>query len=181
MRTLLATAATVLLLGTLAACSDDAPQPTFQPSTEAATSSPPPSASDPPPSSDPPKPETAASFLRRWQAEAFEMQNSGDTTAYREMSLRCESCDSLADRVDSVYDAGGWIRTDGGSVRNLKEVGGQGRLHIFEYVLKSAPTIYRQTSEGSKQRLGGGTARYQVNVLRRGDSYGVVTATGIPM
>lgn len=178
MRALLATATAVLLLGSLTSCSDDDPQPRLEPSTDspAPTSSPPSSA---PPSTNPPDDETAEQFILRWQDEEYAMQNNGDTSVYRDMARGCSSCDNLATRVDAIYAAGGSIRCQGGQILGLTETGRSGRVIVFEYTLRSRPTVIHESAGSPVTRLPGGKARYQVNVLASPSGFSIVSATAL--
>ncbi len=177
MRTrLLATSVAVLLALTLAGCSDD-PQPIIEPalSTTAAPSATP---NETPSSTPTPEAESesAKDFIRRWQDEAFDMQATGDTSAYLAMSLRCESCDSLAAKVAEIYADGGSVRSGTGTstVTRLKRVGGSSGVSIFDYTLDSPSSSILDQRGEVVERFSGGSEDYQINVIKRRGQWKVV-------
>ena len=96
-----------LFLCFLTACNGEA-------SSTAGSADPTPSASDTSSPSDPsptPDTETPEEFVRAWVAEYNAMQNTGDTEKFRGMSRRCETCITVADRMDGYYEAGGYVKT----------------------------------------------------------------------
>lgn len=166
----------LLVLGGLSACNGD-PEPKIADPTSSSpssgtsttgggpTNSPPPSD---PPTSEPPDltQETPAEFIRRFQAASFAMQNSGDSKEYRMMTKDCESCDNIADRVDSIYKSGGYIEHSGGRALSIKRVGEQPPILILEFTLKAKPSAIYSASGAVQERFGGGTARFQANIKR---------------
>src|SRR3954447_10747806 len=66
-----------------------------------------------------PQRETPEHFIRRWAAEDTRIQRTGDTATFREMSDGCKGCLELADLVDQIYGAGGFIHTRGWQVRDI--------------------------------------------------------------
>jgi hypothetical protein len=164
-----------LLAWTLTACSDD-PEPIVEPTPSPTSTAPTQPTS--PPTSEPPERESAQEFIRRWQAEAFAMQVSGDTSRYRELSLNCESCDLLAGSVSEIYDSGGSVRFRGRhQVIDLVRVGKERGTLIFEYTLQSPRSEVLDSDGNVSQRFSGGRNEYQVNVVRREGGWSISSAS----
>ncbi len=138
------TALTAVLLSLSACNGDPEPQvadPTSEPPTSEPTTSPTATESTPtePPTSEPPEKETAQEFLRRWQEAANEMQVSGVSDKFRALNADCESCDVFAGNVDRIYEAGGFIRTDGGTISGIERWGKVNEWPTFDVRVESAP------------------------------------------
>lgn len=154
MRTLIAAIAICL---TLTACSDDDP-----PGSQGY----PTPTGDPTPTDEPSEPETvdpaeetAQEFLRRWVAVGNDAQNTGDVTEYAELSgPSCSSCDQFIQSVRDVYDAGGFIESDGEQVRRIEHIGGRD----WRVSVKVAPTRYRERADGPTKTLPAGAFDYRV-------------------
>ena len=137
-----------------------------------------PPVSSAPPSSDPtqpPKRESPEHFIRRWAAEDIQMQRSGNTTKFRGLSTGCRDCVALADRVESIYKAGGYIRTKGWSVTRVavgpRSSGGfLAELHVI-----SEPTHYRESAGAPLKSYPGGPAVYELRIARVGSSWNVTS------
>ena len=142
-----------LVMSALTACSDVAS------STAGPTSpQPPPSVSSSPAEPSPsPETQTPEEFVRAWVAEYNAMQNSGDTKRFRSMSRRCETCTTVADRMDRYYGAGGYVKTDGLTITRLRvsKVNGKGQRAVTIHV-DAAPTEYVEKSGGPVLELPGG-------------------------
>src|SRR5687767_1034537 len=81
----------------LAGCSDE-PEPTPK-IPEPTSSSPTPT----PTESETAEAESPEDFIRRWADVEAQMENTGDTAAYRELSNKCQACTELADLVEKYY------------------------------------------------------------------------------
>ncbi len=125
-----------------------------------------PPVSSPPTSSptQPPKHESPEAFIRRWAAEDSRMQNTGDTHDFRAMSKSCSGCDSVADRVDSIYEAGGKIRTRGWALVRVYESDRGVTSRTMELIVDSAPTTYSPSRGASPRHLEGGREHFQVRL-----------------
>ncbi len=99
-------------------CTGDEPQPDPTPIVASPTESP--SESPTPSESAPPEAESAKDFIRRFVAVQNEAQVTGDVKEYRSLQRKCPPCMSLADRVESIYADGGWIKTDGWKIRAIR-------------------------------------------------------------
>src|SRR6478735_5094659 len=123
----------------LAGCSDD-PEP--EPKIPQATSS---SPTPTPTESETPEAESPEDFIRRWQATGDEMQRTGESADYLDISPNCAACKSLAKNVDDIYGDGGRIEFAGAKVVNLEESGS--KPPTYDVGLRLPETrIYRQSS-----------------------------------
>jgi hypothetical protein len=125
----------------------------------------------------PAKRESAEHFIRRWAAADIQMQNTGETAPFREMSDHCHDCLDLANRVDSIYRAGGYIHTEGWSVGKVAIVSQTGARLLINMHVVSKPTAYRESSNGPRKSYPGGPATYQLGVAKSADSW-MVTSLG---
>jgi len=115
------------------------------------------------------QPETAEEFIRRWVDVDTELQNTGESAAFRALSDRCAPCDSLAERIESIYKGGGDVHTDGWRVLTVSENG-----HLeFDVAVESAPTRYREEEGAPLQRFPGGRLKYLFKLSRVGDEWRV--------
>lgn len=110
------------------------------------------------------KPETAEEFIHRWNDEQGRMQD-GDTSAYRALVPDCAPCMQAADLVDSIYAAGGTVRTGGRTIQSITKRGsGEDQEHVFRVVVESSPTILRESADAPPRRLLGGRSIYDVTL-----------------
>lgn len=151
----------------LAGCSDD-PEPTPK-IPEPTSSSPTPTET----ATEEPETESPEEFIRRWAAVEAEMENTGDTAQYLEMSQRCQACTKLADLIQGYYKAGGSVRWDGWTIRTIEEEPGAGK-NAYAVSVTSAPTRYKESAAGPAKRLDGGSSTHLLRLARSGDSWIVV-------
>lgn len=156
-RRALALTLTVPLL--LAGCSDDpAPEPKMP---------------DPTPSSSAPSPtesetaeaESPEEFVRRWVEVSNEMQRTGDVDAYLKISGECRPCKQVARQVASAFEAGGYVKTKGWTVRSITDRSGGGKP-IYDVRVDSAPTELKASKSGKPSRLPGGDLTYRFRLNR---------------
>lgn len=160
------TAAAVLLLGLGACTGGEDPEPILAPPVESSSS--PPTTAEP--TSEPtPEPESAAEFIRRWAQVEMEMENSGETAEYRALSPGCEACRKLADQVDSIYAADGFIEWGGWDIRSIKRH--EDFVDGYEVVVVSSPTRYRETKGGPLKRFAGGRDSHLLIVRENADGW----------
>lgn len=119
-----------------------------------------------------PKPESAKAFIRRFGDLERDMQNSGDSQAYRAVSAGCEGCDNLADLVDRYYSAGGSISWEGWKVRTFRRYDVRSGAYLL--VVNSAPTVYTEAANEPEQRLQGGVSQYVFDLRRDGLTWLVI-------
>jgi hypothetical protein len=150
----LALAGPVLLAG----CSDDAaPTPKMpEPSTSSSTPT--------PTESEAPEAESPEEFVRRWVEVDREMQNTGETGAYEEISSKCKTCMSVAARVASIYEAGGFVKTDGLTIQRIVDQSAADGRKTLDVTVRSSPTVYKESAGGDEQRLPGGTVTYRMRL-----------------
>lgn len=151
-RTATALIVTVLLL---AGCSGD-PEPRFTP-----TESPSPSKSE---ASAEPEAQTPEEFLAAWMALQREMQNTGETEEFLAASKGCDSCEDTARLVEQFYAAGGFIKTDGRSILDIRTVQ---ENRIYDVRVRSAPTKYRRDSSAPVRSFPGGVTTYRVTLRKQ--------------
>ena len=152
----IATAGLLGFAGVGCTSSDDPPEPAPLP-TE--TSSPSRSTAAAP--SLPPSAEGAnARALKAFARHYFDVINyaiaTGDTAAVREFaSPRCESCNAIAKSIDTVYDNGGHIESEGWRINYLRYLGKRGANRVISIgVFLSPETIV--SADGSVDRNEGG-------------------------
>ena len=162
-------ATVAFMLCSLTACNGEAsstagPDPTPSPSVTGSPSDPSPSHS--------PDTQTPEEFVRAWVAEYNAMQNSGDTEKFRSMSRRCETCATVADRMDRYYEAGGYVKTDGLTINRLRvsKADAKGQRAVTIHV-RAAPTEYAEEEGGPVQELPGGDPVLQLSIQPRRTSW----------
>lgn len=122
-----------------------------------------------------PEGETARQFIRRWVGLINLIQRTGDAAPYRAISgPDCRSCKSFATRVEKIYAAGGFVRTRGSRITDLRN-DGNGQWTV---TLHAAPTEYRKTRSAATQRLGGGRYSYVVYIGRVSGDWRVASYIG---
>ncbi|MCF6376410.1 hypothetical protein L2K70_02220 [Nocardioides KLBMP 9356] len=150
----------------LAGCTDD-PDPTPK-IPEPTSSSPSPTASE----SETPNAESAEDFIRKWAAVEAQMENTGETAEYRAMSKGCKACSELADNVERVYEAGGYLKWDGWQIKRITQREFQDNQYVVKVV--SRPTEYKESSNGAVKKLAGGPGAHLLTLKTLGDSWLVV-------
>ncbi|WP_374458122.1 hypothetical protein [Nocardioides sp.] len=162
----LALATPVLLAG----CSGDAePTPKMpDPTTSSVTPE--------PTESETPEAESPEDFVRRWQAASDEMQRTGRTKPYLELSPDCDACRSLASNVDDIYADGGRIEFDGSEIVRLKNAGDQ--PPTFDVNLQLSETRIFRKGASSPETLPAGKMAIRVT-LKQVDEAWTVTHYGV--
>jgi hypothetical protein len=121
-----------------------------------------------------PKRESPDHFIRRWAAEDTRMQNTGETSKFRQMAKGCEGCLAVARFVDSTYAAGGRIETKGWSLMKVIPDDLHRGTQTFDFTVDSAPTTYWTSAGSSAKRFRGGRERFQLRLAPMSGSW-VVT------
>jgi hypothetical protein len=149
----------------LAGCSDD-PEPT--PKMPEPTSSSPTSTE---PATEEPEAESPEEFIRRWAAVEAEMENTGDTAEYLEMSRECKACTGLAEIIEGWYEAGGYVEWGGWRITRITPRGDS-----TEFVVRvvSSPTKYKERAKGPVKTYPGGRGAHVLTLKPKGNSW-VVT------
>jgi hypothetical protein len=72
--------------------------------------------------------------------------------------MGCEPCVAVADQVEQIFRAGGYVKTDGWSVEKLRvsQPGAGGRL-TATVDITSSPTEFAESATADVQRLEGGS------------------------
>jgi hypothetical protein len=132
-------------------CSDDPPEPKpLDPPTGSETTT-------APPTSEPPKAQTPEALIRSWLTAVDEAQASGDTGALRRAFPGCAACTTFADRVDEIYDAGGWVKAPlkkNISIK-LREKRSTGR-RIYDVTFFAPPWLLKESAKAKAVRQKGG-------------------------
>lgn len=162
-------AAALVLVG----CSDDPPKP--KPLD-------PPSGSEsptPPPTSEPPKAQTPEEAIRTWIQVSYDVQTSGETGEFRSLGRDCKPCDKFADRIDSVYADGGWVKPPLQKLKStkLKEKFSDGR-RVYRASVLSPPWSYKEHGGAKVTKERGGPSTLQIE-LRQFDGSWLVTHYGV--
>jgi hypothetical protein len=92
------------------------------------------------------------------------MQNTGDTSKFRQMSHGCDGCDAVADRVDSIYEAGGNVHTNGWTRLDVIQSSQDGKKLTLDLKVDSAPTTYVPSKGAAPRHLDGGHEHFQVQL-----------------
>jgi hypothetical protein len=155
------------LCALLSGCSDDS----------SSSADPPPTATTTPadPTSSPTEEvESPEDFLQRWVEADREMENSGNTAEYLAMSKQCSACKGLADQIEGIYKAGGYVKTDGWTILSTKfsKPNKQGVLSATMKI-DAAPTKYVEAEGGEVQELDGGVQRQLVTLSASGGTWNV--------
>lgn len=165
-------AALAALALALTACSDDTRPPTPDRS-EPVTSPAAPVSSALPTSEPTAEAETASTFIRRWAQIEKEMQNTGDTRAYRTLSSDCEGCDSLASAIEGYYGDGGSVTWGGWTILSVRNYDPKVK-NSYLVSVRSGPTTLRESRGAAPQRLTGGAKKYVIELRREGASWVVL-------
>lgn len=165
-----ALALTIAVSVLLAGCSDD-PEPT--PNIPDPTSS---SPTPTEPASEEPEAESPEEFVRRWVEVDRDMQNSGDISEYERISGECETCMSVARRIEKIFANGGFVKTKGLAILSVKDQAGTGGRRVVDVRVRSAPTVYKESADGREQRFPGGTITYRMR-LNAGPPWQLVRLT----
>ena len=123
-----------------------------------------------------PAPETPQEFVRRWIGLEREMHNSGDTTAFRELSAECEPCGDLADKVDDYDASGGSVKYSDVKVQRIRKDADL----TFTVWVKDGPIEYRTSPEADVESLPGGQTSYKIALTRSDDGYTVADFVTLP-
>lgn len=116
MKRALVAAGAVTLALSLAACSEDEPEPEVGP-TESTSSSTPDTSPTEPPEKEAWEKNTragAVAFVKHWIAVFNDAQDDGDVAELRALSSpKCVTCNNFADRAEAIYKDGGFYKSKG--------------------------------------------------------------------
>ena len=154
-RRALAVAAALPLL--LAGCSEGEAEPKMP--------DPSPSSSSSTPTAEPTvEQESPEEFVRRWVRADREMQNSGEVDDYLALSKRCKPCKSVAERVQAIFEAGGYVKTDGLVIRRITDNSGGDGPKVLDVSVRSSPTVLKESADAEPQTLPGGDVVYRMRL-----------------
>jgi hypothetical protein len=92
------------------------------------------------------------------------MENSGRVADYLQLTRSCGPCKDLARQIQGFYRAGGYVRWAGWDIRTIRPYDSATRPNSFAVRVVSAPTTYRESSQGPIKHLDGGPATEVVAV-----------------
>ena len=166
-------AAVAALMLALSSCSEDPVKPKpLEP--ESSSSSP---TSSP---SETPKPESPQDVIRLWIATGNEMQTTGDTTTYRDVTRYCGDCKEFADYVERIYEKGGHIEFEGERIVEVARKAASRKAAAFDVKTRSGPTSYTERRGGPLKTYDGGTVTYRVTLELRNDRWFITSSEGLP-
>ena len=113
-----------------------------------------------------PEPETAKQFIRRWPLIETEMINTGETAEYRAISgSQCTACTRLAERVDDIYQRGGYAQTSGWQIDSIARAPSADRTErVFVVRTTAATTEFRNSAGAELKTLPGGAITHQITI-----------------
>lgn len=123
--------------------------------------------------------ESPEEFIRRWVEVSRQMFSTGDTSDYLELGPDCRDCDRIAASVERIYTAGGVVEWEGRTVLSVRPMG-RPADHQFRYVVRSAPTRFRETAEGPWKTLPGGRSIQFIALEPRGETWTVLETKELP-
>ena len=151
----------------LAACGEDDPEPQIpEPS-----ATPTPTASESPSAAQ----ESPEEFIRRYVEVEQAMENSGDSSAYRSLiDRRCKGCMQLADRVDDIYGAGGYVETRGWNIIRVDVTNEADDQASLDLTVQSSPTVFVVSEDARKQQYPGGRLKYSFRLVNEDAQWAVL-------
>lgn len=155
-----------LLLGlalVVAGCSEDEPEPSPAPTSPAPSTSSVAASPSPTPTVDPDSPEA---FISQWFEAADDAQRTGHTETFRSMSVQCQPCDAVADRIEKIYAKGGQINFEGSTVSDIRPHQGTADFRRFRFRVVTGPTEYRERAGGPLKSLPGDDLTYDMTLLK---------------
>ena len=120
-----------------------------------------------------PKPHSPIEFVRAWVATSNAATNSGDTSSLREMmTAGCINCRRLANAIDKIYRAGGFISSRGWGVQEIHQIG-QGTLRspVVSLQIVTYPETYKKTKDSQAKTTKRGEGGYTLWLKRVGHGF----------
>lgn len=181
-RLLAATLAAGLLL---CACTSDTPAPRADDPAPSVSASPSASPSPTAPSATPPalpaaargtSPAAAKAFVRHWIEAMNYAARSGDTSYVEQLSsAECESCTSMIDRIDSVYERGGRFEGDGWIAQQVRYQPLQPRRSpVLAVRISVRPQVMVPSAGAKRERFAGGSNQLTFRLERDGQAWRTV-------
>jgi hypothetical protein len=119
--------------------------------------------------------ESPEHFIRRFAGIERRMENTGEIGDYTRLAHRCRACLDLAHQIHGFYRAGGYVRWEGWKILAIRPYASGGKAgRAYSVKVRSAPTVYRESSNGPIKNLNGGLAMEIVTLDRAGDSWVVI-------
>lgn len=158
----------------LAGCTEEEPTPKIpNPTTSSATPTPEETETAEPES------ESPEDFIRRWISVNTDMQNTGNVAPYKDLSRKCKPCIRTANRVEQIYQDGGFLRTEGWILKKTIDMTGADGAPIYDLEIKSSPTEFKETARGEVERYAGGNIVMRVR-LNSAAPWQVIQLTQVP-
>lgn len=117
-------------------------------------------------------------FIRRWAYIEREMQETGETAEYLQVSRGCRACADIAALVERRYAAGGLVAWSGWRIQSIEPRRSGGMEFLVR--VRSAPFMYKESAEGRIKTLRGRLEAYRITVERSRASWVVISRTEVP-
>ncbi len=177
MQRFLVTLAVPLVL--LVSCSDDDPEPILAPS-PSSTPTPTTESAEPSPTESA-EPESPEEFIERWIKLSNEMQLTGDTKAYLAVSEECRPCVTVADDMQSIYSAEGFVETRGWEIRSIDRSSKTSDGQVLDARIYSNPVTLRRSRAAQPETLPGGPIGIRFRVSEVNDAWMLTSLSEIAL
>jgi hypothetical protein len=165
------------VLGLAAGCQSNPEPPPLDRTSASSSPTPSPSPTEsPPPLPDAAKGTSEASakaFVRHYFASLNYAMNSGDTEYFRTLGTKnCESCDAIAGNIETVYNAGGYISSEGWAVQSVATLPGQPpNRPILDLGMLLKRERVKERADAKAATFRGGRQPMTAHLVRRGSSW----------
>ena len=123
--------------------------------------------------------ETPEEFVERWVQLSNEMQQTGETEAYLEVSRECVTCRQVAKTVQRIYARGGRIETQGWKIRDSSvDREDSSSVDVLAEVWFDKTLTYDANGEVAR-RYPQGTATYRFTLGQDGAGWKLVALTAV--
>lgn len=181
-RRIVAALATALLVAGVAGCSEKPPEPAPLAEPEPTSSSPTaPTEPTADPGAAPSLPAeargtskaAAVAFVEHWVETLNHATRTGSTDALASLGSRtCSTCEAIADSIDTVSAAGGWLRGDGWRTEEIQYLARQPRKRpTLRVVIDIAPQRVTESRGAEVQRFEGGRVLYTFGLRHQSESW----------
>lgn len=145
------------------------PTGTADPSPTASTSP----TDEPSPTDTPDKPLGPEATIREFVRVHNEMWDDGDTAEFRSMGYRCDYCRKHADTIASIYKNGGYVDSEGWTVKTTKLDRSVGNRRSYWVVLDEAEIKFRERKGGKQQVSKARTRKWLFGLIQRNKEWKV--------
>jgi len=120
----------------------------------------------------------AEELIRRWAEVEKDMLNTGETEEYAALTGPCTPCGRLAAQVRGLYEAGGYVSTDGMDIGEIRSVSDD----AYEVEVTTGPSIEQRSAGAKPRRVPGGRRTYRLTLsASEGEGEGMVIAGLAPV